>query len=397
MCVFIGVLISGGLAALLRDRYVCPGMPFWVCGFFLFTVGVFFAVGRAFTPLWVSVFFGNLFSFLGTNLLWLGLLKYNNKMKRYHFLVMGLSLLTAISLLFMLSAGVPEKNRAELISIVFNVQSLLCVREALRDREQYESGRLMFAFTCMLATIGSCLRFLTYQMEQSYSLLNTNISNLLLIFNAIIVFLGLSFSIMLITSQWLQQKLAAFAAYDALTGVYNRYGLSEQTAVLFGSKNKAAFSNCSVAMIDIDFFKKTNDSYGHFVGDLVLKAVAATLRQNIRHQDILARYGGEEFIVVLPDTSKAAALAWAERVRELVSMEPVLVNQHAITITLSIGLVDLSEEKHVSLDDAIREADIALYQAKERGRNRVCWFDNAASLLMYTANYNGGVTSVTDR
>ena len=164
MCVFIGVLISGGLAALLRDRYVCPGMPFWVCGFFLFTVGVFFAVGRAFTPLWVSVFFGNLFSFLGTNLLWLGLLKYNNKMKRYHFLVMGLSLLTAISLLFMLSAGVPEKNRAELISIVFNVQSLLCVREALRDREQYESGRLMFAFTCMLATIASCLRFLTNQM-----------------------------------------------------------------------------------------------------------------------------------------------------------------------------------------------------------------------------------------
>ncbi len=362
-------------------------------GFFIFTLGVFFAVGRAFTPLWVSVFFGNLFSFLGTNLLWLGLLKYNNKIKRYHFMIMGVSFLTAILLLLMLNSGVPEKSRAELISIVFNLQSLLCIREALRDREKYESGRLMFAFTCALVSIGSCLRFLTYQIDPVYALLNTNISNLLLIFNAIIVFLGLSFSIMLITSQWLQQKLAAFAAYDALTGVYNRYGLSEQTAVLFGSKNKTAFSNCSVAMIDIDFFKKTNDSYGHFVGDLVLKAVAATLRQNIRHHDILARYGGEEFIVVLPDTNKTAALAWAERVRELVSMEPVLVNQHAITITLSIGLVDLSEEKHVSLDDAIREADIALYQAKERGRNRVCWFDNAASLLMYTTNYNGGVTS----
>ncbi len=382
MCVFIGVLISGGLAALLRDRYVCPGMPFWVSGFFIFTVGVFFAVGRAFSPLWVSVFFGNLFSFLGVNLLWLGLLKYNKRIKRYHFAIMALSLITAILLLFMLNSGVPEKIRAELISIVFNVQSLLCIREALRDRQKYESGRLMFAFTCTLVTIGSLVRFMTYQMDPSYALLNTNISNLLLIINTIIVFLGLSFSIMLITSQWLQQKLAAFAAYDALTGVYNRYGLNEQTEVLFGTKNKAAFNNCCVAMIDIDFFKKTNDNYGHVVGDLVLKEIAAKLRQNIRHHDILARYGGEEFIVVLPDTNKTDALIWAERVRELVSVEPVLVNQHVITITLSIGLVDLSAENHVSLDDAIREADIALYQAKETGRNRVCYFNRATSLLV---------------
>lgn len=382
MCVFIGVLISGGLAALLRDRYVCPGMPFWVSGFFIFTVGVFFAVGRAFAPLWVSVFFGNLFSFLGVNLLWLGLLKYNKRIKRYHFAIMALSLITAILLLFMLNSGVPEKIRAELISIVFNVQSLLCIREALRDRQKYESGRLMFAFTCTLVTIGSLVRFLTYQMDPSYALLNTNISNLLLIINTIIVFLGLSFSIMLITSQWLQQKLAAFAAYDALTGVYNRYGLNEQTDVLFGTKNKAAFNNCSVAMIDIDFFKKINDNYGHVVGDLVLKEIAAKLRQNIRHRDILARYGGEEFIVVLTDTNKTDALIWAERVRELVSVEPVLVNQHVITITLSIGLVDLSAENHVSLDDAIREADIALYQAKETGRNRVCYFNRATSLLV---------------
>lgn len=382
MCVFIGVLISGGLAALLRDRYVCPGMPFWVSGFFIFTVGVFFAVGRAFSPLWVSVFFGNLFSFLGVNLLWLGLLKYNKRIKRYHFAIMALSLITAILLLFMLNSGVPEKIRAELISIVFNVQSLLCIREALRDRQKYESGRLMFAFTCTLVTIGSLVRFMTYQMDPSYALLNTNISNLLLIINTIIVFLGLSFSIMLITSQWLQQKLAAFAAYDALTGVYNRYGLNEQTEVLFGTKNKAAFNNCSVAMIDIDFFKKTNDNYGHVVGDLVLKEIAAKLRQNIRHRDILARYGGEEFIVVLTDTNKTDALIWAERVRELVSVEPVLVNQHVITITLSIGLVDLSAENHVSLDDAICEADIALYQAKETGRNRVCYFNRATSLLV---------------
>lgn len=372
MCVFIGFLISGGLAALLRDRYVCPGMPYWVIGFCFFTLGIFFAVYRAYAPLWVSVFFGNLFSFIGANLLWLGLLKYNQRIKPFHYSMLAFSLLVATLLLFMLNAGVPEIRRAELVSFVFNMQSLLCIREALKDRAKYESGRLMFAVTCILATTGSLLRFLTYQYEPSYSLLSTNISNLLLVFNAIIVLLGLSFSIMLITSQWLQQKLAAFASYDALTGIYNRYGLSEQSSTtLFNADGKLSVTHYSVAMLDIDFFKKINDDYGHPVGDAVLKEVAARVRQNIRHHDILARYGGEEFIAVLPETSITDALNWAERVRTQVAAQPVQVNQHAIHVTLSIGVVDLAEGKYASLEEAIGKADIALYQAKENGRNQV--------------------------
>lgn len=372
MCVFIGFLISGGLAALLRDRYVCPGMPYWVIGFCFFTLGIFFAVYRAYAPLWVSVFFGNLFSFIGANLLWLGLLKYNQSIKPFHYSMLAFSLLVATLLLFMLNAGVPEIRRAELVSFVFNMQSLLCIREALKDRAKYESGRLMFAVTCALATTGSLLRFLTYQYEPSYSLLSTNISNLLLVFNAIIVLLGLSFSIMLITSQWLQQKLAAFASYDALTGIYNRYGLSEQSSTtLFNADGKLSVTHYSVAMLDIDFFKKINDDYGHPVGDAVLKEVAARVRQNIRHHDILARYGGEEFIAVLPETSITDALNWAERVRTQVAAQPIEVNQHVIHVTLSIGVVDLAEGKYASLEEAIGKADIALYQAKENGRNQV--------------------------
>lgn len=378
MCAFIGMLISGGLAALLRDRYVCPGMHNWVAGFFFFTLGIFFAVSRAFAPLWVSVFFGNAFSLLGGILLWLGLLEYNQRIKRVHFAVLALSPLTAALLLIMLDLGASEIRRAETVAFVFNVLSLLCIRESLKDRAKYESGRLMFAFTCALTTVGSCFRIWAFQYTSVYSLLNSNVSNLLLIFNTIIVLLGLSFSIMLMTSQWLQQKLAVFAIYDALTGVYNRHGLNEQSAALFSAGSKRHFGDCSVAMIDIDFFKKTNDDYGHPVGDLVLKQVATLLRQNIRHHDILARYGGEEFIVVLPDTSKAEALNWAERVREQVSTESIAVNQHAIHVTLSIGIVDLSEEKSfsLSLEEAIRLADIALYQAKDRGRNRVCCFSS---------------------
>lgn len=372
MCVFIGFLISGGLAALLRDRYVCPGMPYWVTGIFFFTLGIFFAVYRAYAPLWVSVFFGNAFSFIGANLLWLGLLKYNQRIKPVHYSILAVSLLAATLLLFMLHTGVPEVKRAKLVSFAYNVQSVLCIWEALKDRAKYESGRLMFAVTCILATTGSLLRFLAYQYEPSYSLLSTNISNLLLVFNVIIVLLGLNFSIMLITSQWLQQKLAAFASYDVLTGIYNRYGLREQSAAtLFKADGKLSVTHYSVAMLDIDFFKKINDDYGHPVGDAVLREVAARVRQNIRHHDILARYGGEEFIAVLPETNITDASNWAERVRTQVAAKPIQVNQHAIQVTLSIGVVDLSKGKHESLEEAIGKADIALYQAKENGRNQV--------------------------
>jgi|GEM_PF-3378515 diguanylate cyclase (GGDEF) domain len=374
MCVFIGVLITGGLAALLRDRYVCPGMHHWVSGFCILTMGVFFAVGRAFYPLWVSLLFGNLFSFLGANLLWLGLLKYNQRIKTRHYGVIGISVLTVVVLLFMLKMGLTEIKRAELVSVVFNLQGILCAREAFRDRAKYESGRLMFGLTCILVIIGSCLRFLTYRYDESYSLLTTNISNLLLIFNAIIVFLGLSFSIMLITSQWLQQKLAVFAAYDSLTGIYNRHGLNEQTTALFDPRKKRMFSHFCVAMIDIDYFKKTNDDHGHHVGDLVLKEVAAKLRENIRHNDILARYGGEEFIVVLPAMSQQDTLNWAERVCKEIAQQPIYVNGLMISVTISVGLAEILSTAKYSLDDAIKKADTALYQAKESGRNRVCCF-----------------------
>jgi diguanylate cyclase (GGDEF)-like protein len=376
MCFFIGVIISGGLCIILTDRYVCPGMYHWGAGFVCFTLGLFFAVSRVIIPIEISIFFGMTFSLLTPCLLWLGLLAYNGRIKKWNHIILLMSPLMGMGMLTMYHSDVPEIVRAKAMMFLLMPLSLVCIREALRERTRYESGRFMFAFTLCLIMAGSVGRLFTLESAASYGLLESNISNAIMIFNTTTALLGLSFSILMINSQWLQQKLAVFASYDALTGIYNRHGFNEQIAVLFGASSGrvTASDSCSIAMIDIDYFKKTNDSYGHHVGDVVLKEVAIRLKQNIRYNDILARYGGEEFIVILPAANQVEALSWAERVCKQIAEQPVFVDEIKINITISIGMAAFIHVANHSLDDAIKKADIALYQAKDSGRNRVCFF-----------------------
>ncbi len=108
--------------------------------------------------------------------------------------------------------------------------------------------------------------------------------------------------------------------------------------------------------------------------DDVLKWVAITLKQSVRHKDILARYGGEEFVVVLPDTTLAQGRVWAERVRKTIAKTPFQSELHVIDITVSIGLASKVNTED-NLDDIIKHADVALYHAKHTGRNRISWND----------------------
>lgn len=161
------------------------------------------------------------------------------------------------------------------------------------------------------------------------------------------------------------------ALTDPLTNIYNRRYITEYMYGLLNiSKRKE--SPLSVFMIDIDNFKKFNDEYGHKIGDIVLKAVAATMEKTIREGDTVARYGGEEFIVVLPYTDTDIAFEVGERVREAVEGiewdEHELPNIPSVTISLGIAAYPLHGYSHYHLTNA---ADKALYKAKRSGRNRV--------------------------
>ncbi|MEJ5172660.1 MAG: bifunctional diguanylate cyclase/phosphodiesterase [Hydrogenothermaceae bacterium] len=157
---------------------------------------------------------------------------------------------------------------------------------------------------------------------------------------------------------------------DSLTGLYNRTFLEDLEYTI-------NLSNYVVAVIDVDFFKKINDTYGHEVGDIVLKEVAKILRNDIRSEDYLIRYGGEEFLLFIrknrEDINKT--INGIERIRSAVENEKIYINEkNYIKVTISIG-VNLSTEKMKDIDEAIKKADVALYRAKGKGRNRIEIYD----------------------
>ena len=150
---------------------------------------------------------------------------------------------------------------------------------------------------------------------------------------------------------------------DALTGVFNRKYLTELRSLLEGK-------GLAVLMVDVDLFKKVNDMYGHDVGDLVLKAIANVCRSSVRNDDKVIRYGGEEFLIIIPTSDDTLAFKIAERIRRKVEMKEIKVpNGEIIRKTVSIGGTIMRSNEE--LEDAIKRADKALYEAKRMGRNIV--------------------------
>jgi diguanylate cyclase (GGDEF)-like protein len=136
--------------------------------------------------------------------------------------------------------------------------------------------------------------------------------------------------------------------------------------------NRAIRFNRSLAAIflDIDHFKVVNDTYGHPIGDLVLRELADRLKENLRKIDLLGRYGGEEFVIILPETDTECALDVAERLRKIVEQTPFTPDDLSLWITISQGVSILNKENQ-DLKTLIKQADEATYQSKEAGRNLV--------------------------
>jgi len=166
-------------------------------------------------------------------------------------------------------------------------------------------------------------------------------------------------------------KTIEMAVTDGLTGLHNRRYLDSHLQTLF-DRAMARRRPLSVMMTDLDRFKSVNDTYGHDAGDEVLREFARRLRQNIRGIDLACRYGGEEFVVVMPDTEGHIAEKVAERIRAEIAREPFPIGADGKTldVTISIGVSALKRGAD-SVTDLLKRADVALYEAKKAGRNRV--------------------------
>ncbi|MBC3362713.1 sensor domain-containing diguanylate cyclase [Pseudomonas sp. SWRI154] len=167
-------------------------------------------------------------------------------------------------------------------------------------------------------------------------------------------------------------QLQLLSSTDRLTGLYNR-GHWEGSLKSAYARHQRYGNALSLVMLDIDHFKRVNDTYGHQAGDKVIENVARLLHEHVRESDVAGRYGGEEFGVVLSDTDKDGARVFAERLRKAVEELLVQYNGQDIRFTISLGVADLSEPSndHAEL---IARADQALYTSKKTGRNRVTVF-----------------------
>jgi len=168
------------------------------------------------------------------------------------------------------------------------------------------------------------------------------------------------------------EQSLSLALTDSLTGLFNRRYLMVHLEKLL-NKNKDSKKTLCALMLDIDHFKGINDTYGHQVGDEVLKSFAERVSQRLRSFDLVARLGGEEFVVILPDISLDMAMLVAERLRKGIGLKPFEVSspQSPIKVTVSIGATMISGMDNLSVEDVLKQADDELYRAKEGGRDRV--------------------------
>lgn len=167
-----------------------------------------------------------------------------------------------------------------------------------------------------------------------------------------------------------EQRLIDMTARDFLTGLFNRREALGRLAEEF-SRSRRSGNPLSVILLDIDHFKQLNDTYGHSLGDEVLKEVARRMEQTVRDYDIICRYGGEEFLIAAPETGSEAAFDLAERIRMKIMemLIPYGTESEPVSVTISAGVTQLDREE--SIEKMISRADAALYRAKNGGRNRV--------------------------
>lgn len=184
-----------------------------------------------------------------------------------------------------------------------------------------------------------------------------------------------SIGFILLAKEKLDIELIKAASYDELTDILNRrtFILRAKEIISLCARKK---EQISYLLIDIDNFKKINDVYGHYTGDIVLKEFAAAIKTQLRDYDLFGRYGGEEFAVLLQGTDEKDSIEVAERLRRTIENTAVSIDAE-IKYTISIGVITLTPDSETNVDTFYKLSDNALYNAKMQGRNRVVRFQDA--------------------
>ena len=290
--------------------------------------------------------------------------------------------LLPVGLVLLILAALPyedARNRLIFGSLIYGAQMLMILRILLADTES-RTGRawwLLFGATAaivpMFALRAIVAFFGTFEFATVQSSVAPNPVQLAVFVGLIALSMLGSMGFILMVKERADRAIRALAMIDSLTGIFNRrafMGRAEKEYAI-ARRNKTSLA---LLMIDIDFFKRINDEFGHPTGDDVLADVAHLLDLRLRKQDTLGRYGGEEFCILLPSTDEAGAMAVAETLRDTVEKTPLATGRKSISATVSIGVAVCPvscSECNLGFAKMLEIADAALYQAKRDGRNRI--------------------------
>ena len=319
-----------------------------------------------------SVYFGNILLFVGFYLDSLVILKINTKTKRLWFQLqivwLALSVIAFVFFEIWLGTGNIRIAIASLsVFCIFVTPNLLNITNKLSSRFQKFIG-----FTSLLFLLLLLMRALSSLFNEDVSLFTNNVlqSGTFILLFLLMFVNGMGFLLIMYERSYELVKMSS--NLDPLTKIYNRrYFMNKAEAYYHRALGEQ--KSLSFLFIDIDFFKKVNDTYGHLFGDEVLKMVAKAISENIRPLDLCCRFGGEEFLILAHETNNDQAVIISNRIREVIQKMVFLENPE-FKCTVSVGVYSGLPDSTQNIQHFIDNADQALYKAKESGRNRVVSF-----------------------
>jgi len=316
----------------------------------------------------ISIAVGNSFLIMGTTMQIAAFLiikkRYTKAIKRFY----AVAVVTAICIFnFAVFLSASESTRISLISFMVAMLWIYPIYVLLIDKSSSVLQRAVAA-VCFAEVILLILRaYMGIRFGESMSLLSDNISNVMFFLCLYLVMLMGNMGLILMAKEEADLNLMRAATYDELTGIYNRRTFlqySKENILLSARKSEPL----SFLIIDIDNFKRINDSHGHFIGDAVLKSFAVAVKSLLKDCDVFGRFGGEEFTVLIPGIGEEKSVAVAEGIRK--AAEDSIVNG-GVKYTVSIGIFTMIPCEDTSIDELYKLSDEALYRAKNNGKNRI--------------------------
>ncbi|MBL7090583.1 MAG: GGDEF domain-containing protein [Acidovorax sp.] len=369
----LAALVTGVLSAVWLFNRRIPGLRLWAQALFCATVFCINLLLRDHVPLPLSVVLAQSSIALTAYLCLLGAREYMGKAPLGHGVAaLALALLLATALFFTLVKP-NVQVRIVLTGLVPGVIFIAAAHTLARGGFRKVPARYLFAATVGVHGAFLLLRPLLFKLAapaegaQPEAGIVAALSQFVVLESTLAVVL-VAFGALMLTNEFITNELRHLAEVDPLTNVFNRRAFLTLLDKAISNAQRTQ-TTLPVLVMDLDHFKKVNDSWGHRAGDDVLRHFVMLAQRCLRKEDVMGRLGGEEFAIFLPNAGAGGAIAVAERLRAMVEAHPVVTEQRSIALTVSVGVTLCAGSE--SAGTALQRADEAMYLAKERGRNRV--------------------------